>query len=48
MYDKLNVPGVLIECGFLSNPSEKSKLITEEYQQKLAILIKDALISYFN
>ena len=48
MYDKLNVPGVLIECGFLSNPSEKSKLITEEYQQKLAILIKDAIISYFN
>lgn len=25
MYDKLNVPGVLIECGFLSNPSEKTK-----------------------
>ena len=48
MYDKLNVPGVLIECGFLFNSSEKSKLITEEYQQKLAILIKDALISYFN
>ena len=48
MYDKLNVPGVLIECGFLSNPSEKSKLITEEYQQRLAILIKDALISYLN
>ena len=48
MYDKLNIPGVLIECGFLSNPDEKNKLTTEKYQQKLAILIKDAIIKYFN
>ncbi len=48
MYDKLTIPGVLIECGFLSNYEEKNKLITEEYQQKLATIIKDALIKYFN
>ena len=48
MYDKLTIPGVLIECGFLSNPEEKNKLTTEEYQQKLAALIKDAIIEYFN
>lgn len=48
MYDKLTIPGVLIECGFLSNYEEKNKLITEEYQQKLASLIKDAIIAYFN
>lgn len=48
MYDKLTIPGVLIECGFLSNLEEKNKLITEEYQQKLASLIKDAIIEYFN
>ena len=48
MYDKLTIPGVLIECGFLSNSEEKDKLTTEEYQQKLASLIKDALIKYFN
>lgn len=48
MYDKLTIPGVLIECGFLSNPEEKNKLTTEEYQQKLASLIKDAIIEYFN
>ena len=47
MYDKLTIPGVLIECGFLSNYEEKNKLITEEYQQKLATIIKDALIKYF-
>ena len=48
MYDKLTIPGVLIECGFLSNQEEKNKLITEEYQQKIASLIKDAIIEYFN
>ena len=48
MYDKLTISGVLIECGFLSNSEEKDKLTTEEYQQKLASLIKDALIKYFN
>lgn len=48
MYDKLTIPGVLIECGFLSNTEEKNKLATEEYQQKLASLIKDAIIEYFN
>ena len=48
MYDKLTIPEVLIECGFLSNIEEKNKLSTEEYQQKLASLIKDAIIEYFN
>ena len=48
MYDKLTIPGVLIECGFLSNSEEKKKLITEEYQQKIASLIKYAIIEYFN
>ena len=48
MYDKLIIPGVLIECGFLSNNTEKNKLITEQYQQKIASLIKDAIITYFN
>jgi len=47
MYDKLNVPGVLIECGFLSNPSEKTKLQTKEYQAKLAKIIKNAIINYY-
>ena len=47
MYSKLTIPGILIECGFLSNPNEKSKLITPSYQQKIASLIKDALINYY-
>lgn len=31
MYSKLNVPGVLIECGFLSNSTERKKLQDEQY-----------------
>lgn len=34
-----SVPSILIECGFLSNPTEESKLITAEYQQKVAYAI---------
>ena len=48
MYSKLNINGVLIECGFLSNNDEAQKLNTEIYQQKIASLIKDAIINYFN
>lgn len=47
MYDKLKVPGVLIECGFLSNYKEKELLNSSEYQQKLASIIKDAIIKYY-
>ena len=32
-------PAVLIECGFLSNPSETALLIDEEYQTKIAFVI---------
>ena len=32
-------PAVLLECGFLSNPKEESKLRTREYQQQLCCVI---------
>ena len=48
MYKKLKKPGVLIECGFLSNNEERAKLITEEYQKKLAKTIANSLVKYFN
>lgn len=37
-------PSVLIECGFLSNPSELAMLRTEAYQTKLSICIAGACI----
>ena len=32
-------PGLLVECGFLSNPEEEGKLRTGEYQKKLCCVI---------
>lgn len=33
---KVNVPAVLVEVGFLSNPTEKRKLLQSSYQRKIA------------
>ena len=35
--------GILVECGFLSNPAEEEKLRDEGYQQKLCCVIASAL-----
>ncbi len=47
MYNKLKVPGVLIECGFLSNLKERNKLINEEYQKLIAKAISEGVLEYF-
>ena len=44
MYQKINKPGLLIECGFLSNEIERNKLVTEFYQRKLAKEIVKGLL----
>ena len=36
-------PAVLVECGFLSNPSECARLCDTSYQQKLALTLFDAI-----
>ena len=33
---QLEVPSVLVECGFISNPAEEKLLLTKDYQQRLA------------
>lgn len=43
MYEKLTIPGVLIECGFMSNDIERKKLIDKKYQKKIAEIIADSL-----
>ncbi|MEA5096143.1 MAG: N-acetylmuramoyl-L-alanine amidase [Sedimentibacter saalensis] len=39
---------LLIECGFLSNPAEEQKLVSDEYQEKTAWAIYTGLMKYFN
>lgn len=43
----LDIPTVLIECGFLSNPQEEQKLNDPQYQQKVAWSIYVGLQRYF-
>jgi len=43
----LNVPTVIVECGFLSNREEEKKLADKEYQEKLAQAIKEGIVKYF-
>lgn len=47
MYHRLKKPGVLIECGFISNSQERQKLTTSEYQTTLAQTITKGVIAYF-
>lgn len=38
----------IVECGFLSNPEEEKKIATDEYQEKIAIAIKEGIKTFFN
>ncbi|WP_244906754.1 N-acetylmuramoyl-L-alanine amidase CwlD [Neobacillus soli] len=40
-------PGVLVEVGFLSNPTEKENLKKDSYQEKVAISIYQGIIRYY-
>lgn len=40
--------GVLVECGFLSNPEEEAKLRDKSYQQKLCCVIVSALSEFLH
>jgi len=42
------MPSVLVECGFLSNPAEARLLTMPRYQQALADGIAAAVVQYFN
>lgn len=48
MYKQLEIPGVLIECGFLSNSKERSLLNSDAYQDKIVSSIIQSLNSYYS
>ena len=45
MYSKLTVPGVLVECGFLSNYQERMLLQDESYIQTFAKYLAESFVS---
>lgn len=46
LMEHISHPGLLIECGFLSNPAEEQKLRTPDYQRDLAAVIAAVLARY--
>lgn len=48
LMEHIRCPGVLIECGFLSNPKEEANLNRKEYQQQLCCVIVSAVGSFLS
>lgn len=47
LMEHINIPGVVVECGFISNPSEEELLKQDTHQSKLAWGIYAGVQSYF-
>lgn len=45
---KTKSPIIIVECGFLSNYEEAEKLITKQYQEKVAWAIHLGILKYLN
>jgi len=45
LLDRLQIPAVLIECGFLSNIAEAERLSQKDYQIQMSVLIADSLLA---
>lgn len=48
LMEHIERPGVLIECGFLSNPEEEAKLRSNIYQKKICCVIAATLSQYLS
>lgn len=48
IFRELKTPTAVVECGFLSNRDEDSKLSTDEHRQKIAEAIKAGILKYFD
>ncbi|MFV0519383.1 MAG: N-acetylmuramoyl-L-alanine amidase [Lachnospirales bacterium] len=48
MLRKTKVPAVIVECGFMSNPTELQKLLNPDYQKTLAKAISIGIDNYLN
>ena len=46
LLDQAQVPAVLVECGFLSNPEEAACLADETYQEQMAFCIYQGIVQF--
>ncbi|NLD45785.1 MAG: N-acetylmuramoyl-L-alanine amidase CwlD [Clostridiaceae bacterium] len=47
IFRNIKTPTAIMECGFLSNREEEQKLASKEYQDKLALAIKEGIMEYY-
>ena len=47
LLEHIQSPGILIECGFLSNPREEAALRSDAYQKKMCTVIACVLSTHF-
>ena len=43
----VEIPTVIVECGFLSNTEEETQLLSDDYQNRLAWGIYNGIMDYF-
>lgn len=48
LLENINTTGVLVECGFLSNPTEEAKLRSDRYQQNLCGVIAATVATFLS
>ena len=48
LMEHINCPGVLIECGFLSNVKEEAMLRDDTYQKKICSIVATTICKYLN
>ena len=44
----LDIPSVLVECGFISNAAEEKLLLSPDYQDLIAQAVRDGIIEYYS
>ena len=48
LMEHIKKTGILVECGFLSNPEEEAKLRSDTYQKKLACVISSTVCNFLD
>ena len=48
LMEKISCPGILVECGFLSNPEEEAKIRDPEYQKQICCAIVSGYRQYLH
>ena len=48
LMEHIDQTGILVECGFLSNPEEETKLQSETYQKQLCCVIASSVSSFLS